>query len=467
VIVGRGASILWALFGGVLAVALAGCASDKAQLVSAQDFYASPNSPGKGVSAISPIDRPGVLALPDAQTSAPPLGAQPLKQRGPELSQGDIRQFFSPPPTTEPSLKVMAPSTRPATVPPPEGDQYLTLGGVVMVVNGRPIFADKVLRRDVNVLREYARQMSLPEFEEAARQQIERTIEELKSDELEIAAAERSLDPKDVQLARILTATWSQHQIAEAGGSAQLAHIRASASGESFQDQEQDKYHYYLTQLYYFKKIRPQIDISPEDERRYYHAHIDEFTNPTQAQIMLIEADPANFDNSRQSAIDKLRDIRKRALAGEDFAEYARTQNDLPGATGDGGNGGKLAIKPNTFVYPIVEAQVWKLSPGKISDVIEDHDLFFLVKVLTRDQGGTKSFADPAVQTAIYKRLFDVQLERRREAELRKLVMEEIVYTDPHMIDAAVDMAVQNYPDWAKAKPEIRNPNDESNPKSE
>ena len=289
--------------------------------------------PGQGGFPISPTARPGILHLPDAAAGSPPVGAQPRRgDSGPDLTQGEVQPFSSLQPTTAPDLTAALPSTMPSTMPVIEGDQYLTLGGVVMVVNGRPIFADKVLRRDINILREYARQMSLPEFEESARQQIERTVNELEGDELEIAAAERTLDPKDIQLAKILTAEWSKHQIGEAGGSEQVARIRADASGEDFQDQEDDKYHYYLTQLYYFKKIRPQIEIGPEDERRYYFAHIDEFTTPAQASIILIEADPADLNGNRQAAIDKLRDIRKRALGGEDFAEYARNQNDLPGA---------------------------------------------------------------------------------------------------------------------------------------
>lgn len=441
----------------VVGVALAGCASDKAQPVSAEDFYARTDSQAGAISPISPTDRPGGIRLPDAQTAEPPLGAQPQLRGGnanADFTQGPIPPYSSLPPRRIPSLKTARPTTVPTTVPTTmpaiEGDQYLTLGGVVMVVNGRPIFADKVLRRDQNILRQYARQLSFPDFQEAAREQIERTIEEMKSDELEIAAAERTLDPKDIQLAKILTAEWAKHEIGEAGGSEQVARIRANASGEDFSDQEQDKYHYYLTRLYYYKKIQPQIEISPEEERRYYRAHIDEFTTPTQAEILLIEADPANLNGDRKAAIDKLRDIRKRCLGGEDFAGYARDQNDLPGAAGDGGNGGRLTIKPKTFVYTQVEAQVWKTHPGQISDVIEDNGAFFIFKVLTRDDGSRKSFADQAVQQGIYRRLFDIQLEQRREAELRKLVMEEIVYTDPHMIDAAVEMAAQNYPEWSK-----------------
>jgi parvulin-like peptidyl-prolyl isomerase len=407
---------------------LAACSSDKAQPVSPADFYGQPISPAM---ALPPS--PTTMAYAPEIIHLPPVPASAL-----------------PSPTTLPALTSASPATMPTTFPSFAGDQYLTLGGVVLVVNGRPIYADKVLRMDANILRQTARQMSYTEFEEAARNQIERTIGELRDNELEIAAAERTLDPKDIQLAKVLTAQWSKHQISEVGGSEQIARIRAHASGEEFQDQEQDQFRSYLQQLYYFRKIIPQIDISPDDERRYYRAHIDEFTTPTQADIILIEADPANLNGNRQAAIDKLRKIRQRALAGEDFAAYARDQNDLPSAAGDNGNGGRLTIKPNTFVYTAVEAQVWKTPVGQISDVIEDHDEFFILKVLSRDEGGTKAFADQAVQQAIYKRLFDLQRQERREAELRKLVLEAIVYTDPHMIDAAVDMAKQNYAQWSK-----------------
>ena len=430
---------------GLAAAFVVGCASDKAQPVSPRDFYAQPVPGMAGAVPTSVQDSPGLLQTLEAQNPGPATNP----------SAGVLPKSVIARATTLPDVAIGGASTRssaePSTLPSFAGDQYLTLGGVVMVVNGRPIYADKVLRMDANILRQTAKQMSMADFEDAARNQIERTINELRDNELEIAAAERTLDPKDIQLAKVLTAQWSKHEISEVGGSEQIARIRAHASGEEFQDQEEDQFRRYLQDLYYYRKIIPQIDISPDDERRFYRAHIDEFTTPTQAEIILIEADPANLNGSRQAAIDKLRKLRERAAAGEDFTAYGHDQNDLPSATGDNGNGGRLTIKPNTFVYTAVEAQVWKTPVGQISDVIEDHDVFFILKVLTRDEGGTKAFADQAVQEAIYKRLFDLQRQEHRQAELRKLVLEAIVFTDPHMIDAAVEMAMQNYSRWAKS----------------
>jgi hypothetical protein len=427
---------------------LAACASDKAQPVSAQDFYAPRNAAG---SPISPLDRPGILHLPDAH--AQPSTPAPPPDNGDAdvlFNEGDLPPMSTPMPTTLPAA-LAGPATNPATQPSLATDEYTTLGGVVLVVNGQPIYADKVLRLSAPVLRKLAKEMNFYQFEIAARVEIERTISNLKDDELAAAAAEQSLDPKDIQLARALTRLWSQQQVAEAGGAEQAARLRAQESGEDFQDQEQKQYYWYLYRIYLERKVLPQIDITGEDERRYYNAHIDEFTTPTQATIILIEANPDKLNRDPAAAKAKLLDIRKRALAGEDFAAYGRDQNDLPGAAGAEGDGGQRALKPNTWLLTQVEAQVWKTPAGQISDVIEDHGDFFIFKVLSRDYGGTKSFADRAVQDAIQRRLRDLKIQQSRDEEDRKLEMAGIVEPpDPRMIDTAVEMALQNYPQWSK-----------------
>jgi parvulin-like peptidyl-prolyl isomerase len=423
-----------------LAAVGSGCQSNEAQPVQPQDFYARHSS---AVAPISPLDRPGIISLPDVHAQAP--GGPAPGEATPEPTESDLKSLSS---TLTPSTLPSAPLTQSATQPGIAENEFMTLGSVVIVVNGTPIFANKVLQQDANVLRGYARQMDLNSFEDTAREQIEKTVANLVSDELEVAAAERTLDPKDIQLAHALTTQWSQIQVAEAGGSEQVARLRALESGEDFEDQERDQYRKYLQELYYFKVINPQIDITAEDERRYYQSHIDQFSTPTQATIILIEASPAKLNGNDKAAKDKLIKIRERALAGEDFADYGRRQNDLPGAGGDEGNGGQMTVQPNTLVLSKVEAQVWKTPVGQISDVIEDHGDYYIFKVLSRDLGGTKPFADRMVQEAITKRLTDLQRTERREAEVQKLESEAIVSSEN--LEPVMEMARQMYPIWSK-----------------
>lgn len=432
------------VFVALLAAAGWGCQSDTAQPVQPQDFYARHSS---AVSPISPLDRPGIIPLPDlhAQSPATPSGNETL----PEPTESDLRALAaSTPPTTAPTVPLSHVTTVPSTQPDLATDQFMTLGSVVVVVNSTPIFANRVLEKDAPVLRAYAREMGLVQFEDAARIQFEKTLNELISDELEVAAAERKLDPKDIQLAHALTTFWSENQVAEAGGSEQVARLRAQESGEAFEDQERDQYRKYLQELYYFKVIDPEIQITAEDERRFYQAHIDQFTTPTQATIILIEANPSKVNDNAAAAKAKLEKIRERALAGEDFADYGRRENDLPGSSGPDGNGGQMTVKPNTLVLTDVEAQVWKIPIGQISDIIEDHDDFFIFKVLSRDVGGTKPFADRTVQEAIKRKLSEIQRTERRKEEEEKLEAESIV--SPENLEPVMEMAKQNYPVWAK-----------------
>jgi peptidyl-prolyl cis-trans isomerase SurA len=433
--------------------------------VTTQDFYARHTA---ARAPIAPLDQPGIIPLPDSHAQAPsiPEESRPGNAFSP-VTAGDLPPNTAPsiPPVlaTQPSSSIQpVASTQPAgaatqsasaagTTTQPASfaeDQYMTVGSVVLTVNGRPIYANKVLRLDIDIFREKARELDRARFEIFARTQIERTVEQLTEDELEVAAAERTLDPKDLQLAQALTHLWVQNQIAEAGGSEQVVRLRAHATGEDFEDVEQDQYRSYLQQLYYYKKIFPRIDYTAEDERRYYHAHIDEFTTVAQASIILIESDPAKYNGDEKIARAKLQDIRKRTLAGEDFADYARNRNDLPGSEGDQGNGGQMTLKPNTFVLSNVEAAVWKTPAGQISDVIQDHDAFYLFKVISKDDGGTKPFSDRTVQQAIKKKLDNIQFQARRQAEYRKLIEDKIA--TPENIDPVLDMAMQNYARWTR-----------------
>jgi parvulin-like peptidyl-prolyl isomerase len=441
ILLGAGASIL-----------IYGCDTDKAQPVLAQDFYSRHTA---ALSPISPLDRPGVIPLPDSHTPPPVQNPSPADLNSESISDEHplgTSSLASTEPTTMAATMPAAPETPPSTEPTAQPvmatDQYMILGSVVEVVNGTPIYANKILRLDIDVLRNFARQMDRNQFKIAAQYQIEKTLQELERDELEVAAAERTLDSKDIQLAHALTTLWSQNQVAEAGGSEQVARLRAAASGESFEDQEDDVYRGFLQKLYFVRKIEPEISVTVDDELRYYHAHIQEFTTPTEASIILIEADPEKFNGNADAAKAKLLDIRKRTLTGEDFADYARRRNDLPGATGDSGNGGQITVRPNGLAFTNVEAQVWKTAPGQISDVIEDQGAYFLFKVITRQIGGAKPFADRQVQETITKRLADVQRTQRREAEFEKLVAESI--TSRENVEPVVEMAMQNYSQWSR-----------------
>ena len=162
------------------------------------------------------------------------------------------------------------------TVPSFPSDQYVELGSVVAVVDGKPIFANKILRLDAPLYREYAQQMDMQHYEVAVRAELSAMRDELIYDELEVAAALKSLDDKDKQMADALTARWRVQQIDEAGGSLGVARQKALAQGKTFEEAVEDHHRWLLQQIYYEKKISPRIQVSRVDMVKFYKDHQDD-----------------------------------------------------------------------------------------------------------------------------------------------------------------------------------------------
>jgi parvulin-like peptidyl-prolyl isomerase len=449
---------------GILASAalLSGCGSGGVQPITADDFHphtvAQVGAPGPAPVVISPAAEP--TSPPITPSEDPLVKSQPMSVASlPETNRNELTPTALPPEsggaaaamsTTNPSAHAVADQAGPTTVPAFDPGQYMTLGAVLCTVNGTPIYANKVIRLDANELRHDAQQYDIVSFRQAASTLISREVGRLENEELEVAAAEHSLAAADIQLAQILTSKWASEQFFEAGGSEALARTRAKAMGLDFDEEKEEKHREFLQQLYFFRKIDPQVEIGAQDMQRYYQEKIADFTTQTKAVILLIEANPTNLNGDNNAAIARLKDIKQRAEHGEDFATYARNQNDLPGAAGPDGDGGSHEIEPNSFVLTKVEKQVWTVPVGQISDVIQDQDGYYIFKLISRDEGGTRSFADTTVQEIITKKLRDQQIVIRRDAVLDKLRNEAIINPDPPLLEPAVEIAMQNYSRWSQ-----------------
>ncbi|MDP9175987.1 MAG: peptidyl-prolyl cis-trans isomerase [Planctomycetota bacterium] len=469
-------NLKWASFGlarwagPLLAATLCGCGSASGpRAVAPEDFYG--HRP-VNEAPFSQTDHPGAVAQRDTQSEpAPPPPASagrsttisPAVQNAiasttmPSSAVATTQPtdattlpsgLFSLDASTEPStLELGALNGSASTEPAFQSGQYMTLGTLVAEVNGTPIYANKLLQLEGPTLRSKAKKdVDIKQFEIDARDVMERTTFELINDELEVAAAERTLDSSDKDLAKHLTTMWSQRQITEAGGSQEVAKRKFQSQGKDFEDAEHDQYRQFLQELYYMRKVEPRIEVTAADERRYYKSHLDsEFTRADKADIRMIAciADKHPQDSARS----RLEDIRGQAIGGADFTALASSE-----ATNDfrPDNGGFLELSRNSFALTKVEDAIWNLKIGEISEVIEDNNGFYLVKLLNRENGGVKPFDDATVQDQIHAKLFSQQLSDLRKAEQDKLRAEAIIRFEPAMFDAAMEMVMQNYPKWTK-----------------
>lgn len=458
----------------IVAAMTAGCASvnnfwnnligkNQPQQVTADQFV-QPNLQPQGQP--SGIDQAGELnpqnprLPPTFQPSAPPPRppvASPLPTRvGISHDVSSVIQT--------PEQQARAPlATQPGTQAPVEASvssgQYMPLGGVVAEVNGTPIFVNKVLRLVGPTLRNDARSMDVDHFALAARDEIEREVGYLESDELEFAAAQRNLETSDQKFAADLTTSYRLQLVTDAGGSEEVARRRAAANGDDFDELVRDHYRTFMIQVYYQRKYLPQAEPSAQDMRDYYREHVaKDFSEPSEAVFDLIKIDPALMHSDsaiedKRLAFQQAKLAHDRSVEGSNFATLFAEFNNDPGLSAlTNGTGNMGVMQRGSFNIPQIEDAVWKLQPGETTDVIDVDGVLYIAKLESRKIGVVRPFEDEDVQTQIYHEIQRQRLADLREDEQRRLRAESITTEYPSMLQTALDIAIQNYKAW-NAKP--------------
>jgi parvulin-like peptidyl-prolyl isomerase len=328
--------------------------------------------------------------------------------------------------------------------------EYLTVGGVVAEVNGQPIYTDEVLAWLKPRLIDAAHEEDPVRFRQFAMQEISGRVEDLVKAALQFAAAERTLDAKQKELADMLTMQWRQQQISEAGGSLELAKRKAAEQGTSFEELARQQRRRNLRLLYLQKKIYPRVQVTAQDRRDYYNQHQGEFTTTGQARFRLIKIG-VRETGGREQARRKIGDLRDRAVRGEDFAAIASSVNDDPRLLKSGGDLGS-AIQKGAFALEGVEKAVWATPAGAVTPVVETTDAFYLAKVEDKRPPRVIPFDEEGVQQKIYDTLANQQLNDLVARDVEELKKEWSFRMDPQMMNTALDVAMQDYYRWTKRR---------------
>ena len=438
--------------------AMAGCGIQQAPILSPEAFVQNRPVIGEGVG--QPVDRSGALVY-DAEHNRQHLASEGERVsrrvqesvKGPEaqVAQDANGSDFPPP---EP----LAPATQPAQDALAPG-QYQLVGSVLAVVNGQPIYANKVVNTLDRALAAEARKGNAAHFKQVAADLVARQISEFMSAELEFADAETSLDRKDEQVARMVTNKERNELITAAGGSEAMARQRAADEGVDFDELMQQKFRTNMVRLYYQKKVIPLIQISASDMRQYYQANLSKFQKAAKAQFRVIKISPT-ASGGRKLAADKIAEIYKRVKDGEDFADLAGRFNDDPvlmkrkGAVGDD----KGWMEKGAYAVEKVDEAVWGMHPDEVSPPIDGRDpisgqnSFYLVKVDALEGGVTEPFESERVQAAIHEALWHAQFTRLHDRHRQKLIDSAVKWIDPRAEEIALEMVMQKYPQWAAAR---------------
>ena len=270
-----------------------GCTNNNTQELPADHFYRA-QAAGEQRHAVE--DRPNVvyndvhmdlmnksdqdpLHLKEEQPPAAP-SVTGVSAPSSELAAMQTTQPVGIPPATQPILRT--------TVKPSAGG-YMTVGAVVVEINGQPIYADKVLQSLDAEFASEAKQRDEQSFRAYAENEIKGQVYRFVNDELIYAQAVNTLDQQEKDLADQLTMVWRQKQLTENSGSLQQTCAKYTAEGIDFDEALKEKYRQNMTAIYIEKKIRPRIQVTVHDMREYYDKHLaTEFSQADTVQYRLI-----------------------------------------------------------------------------------------------------------------------------------------------------------------------------------
>lgn len=126
--------------------------------------------------------------------------------------------------------------------------------------------------------------------------------------------------------------------------------------------------------------------ISVMEAQKYYELHQKQYQHPEQRRASHILLRQGQEGNQA-----KMADIRRRALAGEDFASLAKQFSQDPGSARLGGD---LGFFGRGQMVPAFEQAVFSLQPGEISTVIKSKFGLHLIKLNEIKPASTTPFAE-------------------------------------------------------------------------
>jgi hypothetical protein len=386
--------------------------------------------------------------LPDEYTNGHPKTRAPISPA--------VRQFVAQtqPSATQPAEQVVM--VAPQSQPGAGSGTYQVVGTVICIVNGHPIYADKVLAKLETQLAVKARQLSSDQFKADATDTISSMVDAMAEDQKQIAAATEALGPDAKRNADAYAGQWLDEQIKAAGGSREIAKEKAlRETGQTLDEQANDRRDQVLVQMFYQEKLFPLIQISPTDLRRYYEQHLSTlYTQMAQAKFRLIKISVADRGGADQAnhVIDR---VLTQLKGGKEFAAMAKAYNDDPilkAAAGQVGQDGW--VQKGSFIDEDVENAVWKLNVGEYTESpirVARDGTYCLAMLEAKKPGAIRPFDDQA-QDEIHNTLERQQLGALRNKFLASLKQQSVRIDIQGGIETTVEMAMQRYPAWAAAK---------------
>ncbi len=162
------------------------------------------------------------------------------------------------------------------------------------------------------------------------------------------------------------------------------------------------------------------ITVTPEEIRKYYDDHLDQYNSPTRVRVLQIMLE------TREQAQTILDELKK----GTDFSELAKTYSISP----DSEKGGDLGYFSEDEMPPAF-AVAFKMKPGEVSGVVESEYGFHIFKLIDRREAKMLSLeeARPEIEEKLKRAkseekygVWFEQIRKNKKIEVNPSALEKI-----------------------------------------
>lgn len=173
-----------------------------------------------------------------------------------------------------------------------------------------------------------------------------------------------------------------------------------------------------------YQDLSSNLKIDDAAAREYYEKHKGEYEQ-ARARHILVRAKNSQMplkegakELTDEEALAKATDLRKRLLAGEDFAALAKAESD---DSGSGANGGDLGLFKRGAMVPAFEQTAFSIPVKQVSEPVKTQFGYHLILVEQRE---AKTFDE-----------IRPELEKKMRPELAKQALENLKKTTPVTLD--------------------------------
>jgi peptidyl-prolyl cis-trans isomerase SurA len=225
-------------------------------------------------------------------------------------------------------------------------------------------------------------------------------------------------------------------EIRKQNGLATLADLQkgVESSGLTWEDYKTTLRNSLLQKEVVRREVGAHLEISGDEVKQYYESHPQEFALPE--RVILSEISLSTEGKTTSDEFDavrkKVEGLRSSVLNGDDFNQVAAMYSQ--GSTAK--DGGNLGTFKKGELAPQIEAIVFQLGKGQITDVIQTRTGFEFLKVEDHVQAETQPM--DKVETQIRDTLYAQKMQPRMREYLAELREQSYVTVKPGYTDSAL-----------------------------